>query len=139
MLKQHFAHCSKCHGKLFTLKSKDYGVCFGCRNYTRLEMSRLVSWNRFYNDTLNEKPKNRFEIWKKESGLLELKLCKFTFIKTGYMIRPNMKKEQEKIDNVCIMIASKNPHWEEKIIWKKFSKGGGKVTEKYVMEMRKKK
>ena len=135
MLKYHFKHCSKCHSKLLTATSIDYGVCFYCRNYTKIEMKRLIEWNRLYQEQQDKETNSRFERWEKESILLELKLCRNNFIKTGYMTKPNQKFKKMRTDEVAIAIAMRKPQWEEKIIWARMNKGGKGAT---VLETRKK-
>ncbi len=134
MLNKFFTYCRKCHVKLQTATAKDYGFCFFCRNYTKIELKRLVEWNRFYTQALEMKTSTRFARWEKESILLELKLCKFNFIKTGFMVKPNKKMAQMKTDNVVLQIAMRNPVYEQKIQWVRMSKSGKGAT---VQETRK--
>ena len=124
MLTKHFKYCSKCHNKLLTFQSKDYGVCFSCRNYKPIELKRLQQFNTFWAETLKLPERNRFEIYTKKTAIRELFLSKKNFIKTGYMIKPTQKREQEKIADVCIKIAYRDPRIEPKIQWVKYNARG---------------
>ncbi len=136
MLQYHFKHCSKCHAKLLTENSKDYGVCFYCRNYTKVELKRLVEWNRFYTQAQEVETKNRFSRWEKESILLELKLCRHNFIKTGFMVKPNQKNKKMRTDETVLQLAMRNPVYEQKIIWVRMNKSGKGATVKQTREIR---
>ena len=67
---------------------------------------------------------NRFQIYQRKTVAMDLFKSKKHFIKTGYMIPPNRKRENETIENLSIMIARKDPRIEHQIEWVKYNKQG---------------
>ena len=86
-------------------------------------MDRIVRWNKFWDEMLKMPEKSRFQMFQKRFVAKELRECKKNFIKTGYMISPTKKYDENKIDNIAIRIATRDPVIEKKIEWVKFSEG----------------
>ena len=128
MLKRHFKYCKKCNEKLLNQKSDGYGSCYYCRNYKKIELIRMNQWNEFWSEMDAMPQKNRFEIYQRKTVAMDLFKSKKHFIKTGYMIPPNRKRENETIENISIMLARKDPRIEHHIQWIKYNKQGKTVN-----------
>lgn len=104
--------------------SIDYGVCFYCRNYKKIELKRLIEWRKLWDSCVALPERNRIEMITKRSIAKELHQGRNNYIKYGFMIPPNRSRQQEKIDSVAIQIAMRDPRIESKIIWAKYNKVG---------------
>ena len=124
MLKRHFKYCKKCNEKLLNQKNDGYGTCYYCRNYKKIELLRMNQWNEFWSEMDRMPQNNRFQIYQRKTVAMDLFKSKNHFIKTGYMIPPNRKQENDRIDNICIMLARKDPRIEHQIQWIKYNKQG---------------
>lgn len=137
MLTKHFLYCSSCKQKLQTIDSKNFGKCYSCRNYKKIELFRLNQWNNFWAEMDAMSQTNRFEIFQRKTVAMDLFKAKTHFIKTGYMIPPNKKSLDDRADSLAIMIAMRNPRIESSIQWVKFSKAGKEATVKETRHIRK--
>ena len=137
MLSKHFVYCSNCKQKLQTIDSKNFGKCYSCRNYKKIELDRLNQWNGFWAEMEAMPQRNRFETFQRKTVAMDLFKAKTKFIKTGYMIPPNTKRENDQTDNLAIMIAMRDPRIESSIQWVKFNKAGKGSTVKETRTVRK--
>ena len=88
----------------------------------------MNQWNGFWSEMDRMPQQNRFEIYQRKTVAMDLFKSKKHFIKTGYMIPPNRKRENETIENLSIMIARKDPRIEHHIEWIKYNKQGKTVS-----------
>ena len=88
----------------------------------------MNQWNEFWAEMDAMPQQNRFQIYQRKTVAMDLFKSKKHFIKTGYMIPPNRKRENETIENLSIMIARKDPRIESNIQWIKMNMQGKTVT-----------
>ena len=128
MISKHFKYCVQCKSKLLSDVSFGYGKCYYCRNYTKIELQRLVKWNSFWNEMLKMPETNRFEIFSRKTVALDLIGCKKIFVKNGTMTPQNKKVVENRSDKIALMIGMRDPRIETKIQWVKYNSQG--VTRK---------